>query len=112
MNYVSHKEQVEYYYKITGHKTLYTKYKNLEWDKPSHTVVAHLSKDGMMFIHPDPEQARSITIREAALLMSFPMDYEFVGSNPYCFKMIGNAVPVLFAKGIANGIYNELKKTK
>lgn len=108
MNYISHKEQVEYYYKITGHKTLYTKYKNLEWDKPSHTIVAHLSKDGMMFIHPDPEQARSITIREAALLMSFPMDFEFVGSNPYCFKMIGNAVPVLFAKGIAYGIFNEL----
>ena len=62
-----------------------------------------------MFIHPDPEQARSITIREAALLMSFPMDYEFLGSNAYCFKMIGNAVPVLFAKGIADGIFNELK---
>lgn len=109
MNYVSHKEQIDYYFKITGCNTLYTKYKNLEWDKPSHTVVAHLSKDGMMFIHPDPEQARSITIREAALLMSFPMDYEFLGSNAYCFKMIGNAVPVLFARGIANGIYNELK---
>jgi len=110
MNHISHKEQTEYYYKITGHKTLYTKYKNLEWDKPSHTVVAHLSKDGMMFIHPDPEQARSITIREAALLMSFPIDYNFIGSNAYCFRMIGNAVPVLFAEGIANGIYNELTK--
>lgn len=109
MNYVSHKEQIDYYFKITGCTTLYTKYKNLEWDKPSHTVVAHLSKDGMMFIHPDPKQARSITIREAALLMSFPMDYEFLGSNAYCFKMIGNAVPVLFAKGIADGIYKELK---
>lgn len=112
MNYISHQEQVDYYYNVTGHRTLYTKYKNLEWDKPSHTVVAHLSKDGMMFIHPDPEQARSITIREAALLMSFPIDFEFIGSNPYCFKMIGNAVPVLFAKGIANGIYKELLKNK
>lgn len=110
MNHVSHKEQTDYYYQITGHSTLYTKYKNLEWDKPSHTIVAHLSKDGMMFLHPDSEQARSITIREAAILMSFPLDYTFIGSNPYCFKMIGNAVPVLFAKGIAQGISNELDK--
>lgn len=112
MNNYPHVEQTEYYFKKTGHRTLYTKYKNLYWDKPSHTVVAHLSKDGMMFIHPDPEQARSITIREAALLMSFPMDYQFLGSNPYCFRMIGNAVPVLFAKGIADGIYKELRRKK
>lgn len=110
MNYIPHKEQVDYYFQVTGHKTLYTKYKNLEWDKPSHTIVAHLSKDGMMFIHPDPQQARSITIREAATLMSFPLDYNFIGSNSYCFKMIGNAVPVLFAKGIANAIYKEFRK--
>jgi DNA (cytosine-5)-methyltransferase 1 len=79
----------------------------LEWDKPSHTVVAHLSKDGMMFIHPDSKQARSITVREAALLMSFPMDYEFIGSAAYCYKMIGNAVPVNFAKAIALGLTSE-----
>lgn len=112
MNNYPHIEQTKYYFKKTGHKTLYTKYKNLYWDKPSHTVVAHLSKDGMMFIHPDPEQARSITIREAALLMSFPIDFQFLGSNPYCFRMIGNAVPVLFAKGIADGIYKELRRKK
>lgn len=112
MNSLPHSEQTKYYFEKTGHHTLYTKYKNLEWDKPSHTVVAHLSKDGMMFIHPDPDQARSITIREAALLMSFPMDYQFIGSNPYCFRMIGNAVPVLFARGIANGIYKELRRNK
>lgn len=112
MNKLPHKDQVGYYYKVTGHKTLYAKYKNLYWDRPSHTVVAHLSKDGMMFIHPDPEQARSITIREAALLMSFPIDFQFIGSNPYCFKMIGNAVPILFAKGIAEGLYEKLKKNE
>jgi len=110
LNHVSHAEQVAYYVRATGHDTLYTKYKNLTWDKPSHTVVAHLSKDGMMFIHPDPAQARSITIREAATLMSFPLDYDFIGSNPYCFRMIGNAVPVLLARGIANGIAKELRK--
>lgn len=112
MNHLPHHEQTDYYFKKTGHRTLYTKYKNLYWDKPSHTVVAHLSKDGMMFIHPDPEQARSITIREAALLMSFPMDFQFIGTTAYCFKMIGNAVPVLFAEGIALGIYKELRRNK
>lgn len=109
-NHVSHEQQVEFYFKITGHKTLYTKYKNLEWDKPSHTVVAHLSKDGLMFLHPDVKQCRSISIREAAALMSFPLDYDFVASTPYCYRMIGNAVPVNFAKGIANGILKVLEK--
>ena len=62
-----------------------------------------------MFIHPDQEQLRSITIREAALLQTFPMDYEFIGSSAYCYKMIGNAVPVLFAKNIAQAIINVLE---
>lgn len=110
MNHISQQEKIDFYRKITGHDTLYAKYKNLEWDKPSHTVVAHLSKDGYMFIHPDAEQARSITIREAAILMSFPLDFEFLGSTAYCYKMIGNAVPVLLAKNIAEGIANELEK--
>ena len=105
MNHISHKAMTEYYYEKTGHKTLYQKYKSLEWDKPSHTVVAHLCKDGYMFIHPDPEQQRSITIREAACLMTFPMDYQFLGSTPYIYKMIGNAVPVNFASAIARGLY-------
>lgn len=110
MNHIPHKKMVEYYYTMTGHHTLFQKYKSLEWHLPSHTVVAHLSKDGHMFIHPDAAQERSITIREAACLQSFPMDYQFLGSRPYNFKMIGNAVPVRFAEGIANGIYNCLNK--
>ena len=112
MNHISHQAMIDYYYEKTGHKTLYQKYKSLEWDKPSHTVVAHLSKDGYMFIHPDPEQQRSITIREAACLMSFPMNFQFLGSTPYNYKMIGNAVPVNFAKAIATALYRYLDKTK
>lgn len=104
MNYYSQKEKIEYYYSKTGKTTLYAKYKNLEWNKPSHTIVAHLEKDGLMFIHPDPEQSRSITIREAARLMSFPDDYKFLGSNAKCYKMIGNAVPIKFSKIIAESI--------
>ena len=108
MNHISHKAMVEYYFNTTGHETLFQKYKSLEWDKPSHTVVAHLSKDGYMFIHPDVKQERSITIREAACLQSFPLDYQFSDSTPYSYKMIGNAVPVMFAKAIATGIYKIL----
>lgn len=104
MNYYSQKDKTDYYYSKTGKITLYAKYKNLEWNKPSHTIVAHLEKDGLMFIHPDPEQSRSITIREAARLMSFPDDYKFIGSNAKCYKMIGNAVPVKFSKIIAESI--------
>lgn len=112
MNHISHQAMIEYYFEKTGHKTLYQKYKSLEWDKPSHTVVAHLSKDGYMFIHPDPKQQRSITIREAACLMTFPMDYQFLGSTLYNYKMIGNAVPVNFASAIARGIYKALDKKR
>ena len=112
MNHMSHQEMIDYYFKKTGHKTLYQKYKSLEWDKPSHTVVAHLSKDGYMFIHPDPKQERSITVREAACLMTFPLDYQFLGSTPYNYKMIGNAVPVNFAKAIATGLYKLIDKKK
>lgn len=110
MNHISHKAMIDYYYEKTGHKTLYQKYKSLEWDKPSHTVVAHLSKDGYMFIHPDPEQQRSITIREAACLMTFPVDYQFLGSTPYNYKMIGNALPPKFCKIQADNIRNHLYK--
>ena len=110
MNSFSHKEAIEFYKKVTGKDTLYIKYRNLEWDKPSPTIVAHLQKDGFMFLHPDASQSRFITIREAALLMTFPKDFEFVGANSVCYKMIGNAVPVNFAKSIAETIYEVLTK--
>lgn len=109
MNKSSQQVKMDFYTKITGHTSNHIKYRNLEWDKPSPTIVAHLHKDGYMFIHPDIKQLRTITIREAALLQSFPMDYRFVGSNAYCYKMIGNAVPVLFARGIAEAMYDVLK---
>lgn len=101
MNYLSNEDKIKYYNKISGKNSKNNKYRNLEWDKPSPTIVAHLCKDGLMFIHPDVEQLRTITVREAALLQSFPMDFYFVGSMGYCYKMIGNAVPVNFAKHIA-----------
>ncbi len=112
MNTFSQQEKMDFYTRITGHTSNHIKYRNLEWDKPSPTIVAHLHKDGYMFIHPDIEQLRTITIREAALLQSFPIDYKFIASNPYCYKMIGNAVPVLFAKAIAESMYEVLESKK
>ena len=112
MNKLPTEKKLEFYEKVSGKKSNHNKYRSLEWDKPSPTIVSHLYKDGLMFIHPDVEQLRSITIKEAANIQTFPDDYEFIGSSAYCFKMIGNAVPVLFAKKIAEAVINTLEDKK
>ena len=84
-----------------------------EFNKPGKTIVAHLYKDGNLFIHPDPAQARTFTVREAARVQSFPDDFIFEGSRTNQFKQVGNAVPPLMAEAFAETlreVLDELEK--
>lgn len=75
-----------------------------EYDKPGRTVVAHLYKDGNLFIHPDSSQARTFTVREAARIQSFPDDFWLEGSRTDQYRQVGNAVPPLMAEAFAKAI--------
>ncbi len=78
------------------------KMKRLRYNQPCGTIVAHLHKDGYMFIHPEID--RTITVREAARIQSFPDRFYFTGSRSEQFKQVGNAVPPILAKAIAESI--------
>lgn len=77
------------------------RFKVVDGEGKAHTLVAHLSKDGHYFIHPNKKYCRSISVREAARMQSFPDNFYFEGSRSAMFKQIGNAVPVLMANTIA-----------
>lgn len=90
-------------------KTFTNRFQVVNHEGVSHTVVAHICADGHYYIHPDIHQNRSITVREAARIQSFPDDYFFESSRTAAFKQIGNAVPVLMGEGIAKKIKKLLK---
>lgn len=91
-------------------KTFTNRFQVVNHNGVSHTVVAHICADGHYYIHPDIHQNRSITVREAARIQSFPDDYFFESSRTAAFKQIGNAVPVLMGVGIAAKIKYMLSK--
>lgn len=95
--------------KLYGYRDdiFHDKMKKLKKDSPSWIVAAHLWRDGYMYIHP--EQPRSITVREAARLQSFPDRFIFQGSRTDQFRQVGNAVPPLLAKAVAAVVMEILK---
>lgn len=102
--YISSKALIQLYKEKTGKESKFHKYHVIREDKPSNTIPAHLYKDGLRHIHPDPKQARTITVREAARIQTFDDDFEFLGSRGDQYKMIGNAVPPKFSKVIAETV--------
>lgn len=104
------KKIADLYEKKIGSKSPIHRYHVLEPDEPSTTIIAHLYKDGNRFIHYDSKQCRTITVREAARLQSFPDDFEFLGGRGSAYQMIGNAVPPLLAKAVADSIESILKE--
>lgn len=88
------------------------KWRKMESDRPARTLLAHLGKDSYSHIHYDSEQARTISVREAARLQSFPDSFKFSGTMNPAFRQIGNAVPPLMAWQLAKSILESISATR
>lgn len=84
------------------------KYKRLDWTELCRSITAHIAKDGYWYIHPD--QHRTLSVREAARVQSFPDDFRFAGTQTHRYRQIGNAVPVLLAESIGKAVLRDLDR--
>src|SRR5205085_7290206 len=86
------------------------KYKRLAWDEVSRSITAHIAKDGYWYIHP--EQHRTLSIREAARIQTFPDRFRFAGEPTHRYRQIGNAVPPLLAEHLGRSIHGALARPR
>ncbi|MDQ6659591.1 MAG: DNA cytosine methyltransferase [Chloroflexota bacterium] len=84
------------------------KYRKLIWEEPSWTLTAHIRRDSYRYIHPEIEPPRTISLREAARIQSFPDHWRFCGHRSNAFAQIGNAVPPLLSRAMARCIMAQL----
>jgi len=84
------------------------KYRKLIWNEPSWTITAHIKRDGYRYIYPDNEHPRTISLREAARIQSFPDRWRFCGYRSNAFDQIGNAVPPLLSRAFGRVIKAQL----
>lgn len=94
---------------VHGDEHFADRYYKLRWDEPCITITAHIAHDGYRYIYPDSDQPRTLSVREAARVQSFPDHFRFAGYRTSRFRQIGNAVPPLLAEAIGRAIARAIR---